>query len=297
MPIPEQSMKKPRKAPDILLFSLNILLVAGWMSFCYWCNWWQRAEPPAFHASWSRQQRADLLEIDNAMRYSAIFNTMAAIAAEADAPSVEERALYNLSASWLIWRGRRFAKPARWALHEAISTGRGDVYTESGIPVAYFALRLHKMELVKALVERGCNPNAPYISWSAAESIDKPGTLAVSNLLVDSLTGEYFEMTGYLSPATRLELLNFLEQHGADTKQIPNARDAALNALLPCLGSDPDGGVTYAWLLTHGLELDENSLHSHAKLLQDAGASTTLKNLRSKGLLPPPTEQSEQNCQ
>lgn len=295
MPIPEQCLKNSRKAADILLLSLNILLVAGWVSFCYWCNWWQRTEPPPFHASWSQQQRADLLEIDNAMRYSAIFNAMAAVAAEADAPSVERRALYNLSASWLIWRGRRFAKPARHALHEAISTGRGDVYTESGIPVAYFALRLHKVELVKALVERGCNPNAPYISWSAAESIDKPGTLAVGNLLVDSLTGEYIEMTGYLIPATRLELLDFLEQHGADTKQIPNARDAALNALLPCLGSDPDGGATYAWLLTHGLELDENSLHSHAKFLQDAGATATLEDLRSKGLLPASAELSEQN--
>lgn len=283
-------MNRARKFPDILLFSINILLVAGWFGFCYWCNWWQRAEPPAFHASWSPQQQADLLEMDNTMRYNATFNAMAAVATEADAPSVEERALYNLSSSWLIWRSHRFAKPARLALHEAIATGRGDVYTESGIPVAYFALRLHKVELVKALVERGCNPNAPYVSWTAAESLDKPGTQAVGNLLVDSLLGENMEMTGYLSPATRLELLDFLEQHGADVKQIPNARDAATYALIPCLGSAPDGGATYAWLLKRGLELEEHTLHSHAKFLQDVGATAVLAELRSKGLLPAPAD-------
>lgn len=280
-------MKRAPKAWELLLLAVNVLLVAGWIGFGYWCTGWQRTEPPAFHASWSPQQRAELLEIDNAMRYNAMFNALATVAAESGGPGVEERVRHSRWATWIAWRGRQFAKPARQALHEVIATGRGDVYTESGIPVAYFALWFHKVELVKALVERGCNPNVPYVTWTAADRADAPGTPVASNLLVDALMGEYFEMTGYLSPATRLELLNFLEQHGADVRLIPCARSAATYALVPCLGSDPDGGATYAWLLKRGLKLNEEDLQNHAKSLQDVGATAILEDLRSKGLLPP----------
>ena len=286
-------MKRASKARELLLLAVNILLVAGWVGFGYWCTGWQRTEPPAFHSSWSQQQRADLLEIDNAMRYNAWFNVLAAHAAELGGPRMDEReaSLLWSSSLWLGWRCRRFAGPARRALHEVMATGRGDVYTESGIPVAYFALWLHKVQLVKALVERGCDPNTPYVAWIAADCIDAPGTPVVGNLLVDALHSEYFEMqNSLLSPATRLELLDFLEQHGADIQLIPCARNAALNALLPCLGSESDGGATYAWLVKRGLKLNEADLQNHAKFLQEVGATATLEDLRSQRLLPLPLE-------
>ena len=112
----------------------------------------------------------------------------------------------------------------------------------------------------------------------------------VGNLLVDALHSEYFErQNSLMRPATRLELLDFLEQHGADIQLIPCARNAALNALLPCLGSESDGGATYAWLVKRGLKLNEDDLQNHAKFLQEVGATATLEDLRSQKLLPLPS--------
>ena len=75
---------------DILPASISLLLLAGWFGFCYWCNSWLHVEPPAFHASWSEHQRADLLEMDNAMRYNPMFQVLASVAAEQGAAAVLE---------------------------------------------------------------------------------------------------------------------------------------------------------------------------------------------------------------
>ena len=257
------------------------LLVGAWYAFCIWCGWWQRIEPPAMHPSWSEQQKYELLALDHELRYNPICAAFG-LACFTDGMSWWEEALCANGTS-LAWGWRRFCKPAREALHEVMATGRGDVRTIDGYPVALYALRFHKVALVKALVEHGYNPAAPYVAWDAPflQKEYRPG-----NLLVDALEGAYMDHTIRLASRERLDLLNFLEQHGASIDTMPDTAAAWVNAACAAFGDDSDGGAAVAWLLRRGLPVSEGLRHSITELLQMDACSEVRKTLQREGLLP-----------
>ena len=231
------------------------------------------------HPSWSEQQKYDLLALDNELRYNPICAPFGIIRPGGDMSWWEEKLYLNGTA--MVWGWRCFSKPARRALHETMATGRGDVRSEDGYPVALFALRFHKLKLVQALVEHGCNPAEPYIAWDAYSPKHTPPQ---SNLLVDTLSGDYMDYTLNLSRQDRLELLDFLESHGATVDTVPDVATAALKAVCAAVGGD--GGAAIAWLLRRGLPLnDAQKRPVHAALQQDE-CSEIRSALQREGLMP-----------
>lgn len=265
----------------IILSLVAGLLVGVWYAFCIWCGWWQRIEPPAMHLSWSEQQKYDLLALDNELRYNPICAPFGVFRPSGEMSWWEEKLYLNGTA--LAWGWRRFSKPARKALHEAMAMGRGDVRSEDGYPVALYALRFHKVKLVKALVEHGCNPAAPYIAWDAYfPKKDVPQ----SNLLVDALDGSYMDYTLYLSSRDKLELLDFMEHHGAKIDTVPDVDTAVLKASYGAVGQGGDGGAALAWLLRRGLPLNDEQKRTVQTVLEQEECRDTRSALQREGLMP-----------
>lgn len=266
----------------LIIIALCVALLVGtWYAFCIWCSWWQRTEPPALHPGWSEQQRYDLLALDQELRYNPICAPFG-VACLGDGTNWWEDILCSHGMS-LVWGWRRFSKPARAALHEVMATGRGDVRTADGYPVALYALRFHKVELVKALVEHGCNPAEPYVAWDA---ISLKNGICQSNLLVDALEGAYVDHSIRLASRERLELLNFLEQHGAAIDTVPDAEAAWVNAASAAMGDDSDGGVAIAWLMRRGLPIREGVKEFIREILRSSACRETREALQQANLLP-----------
>lgn len=261
---------------SIILGLLAVLLVGAWYIFCIWCGWWQRTEPPTCHSSWSEQQKYELLALDYELRYNPICAVFGLVRPEEGMSWLEEALCSNGTA--LVWGWRRFCKPAREALHKTMAEGRGDVYTKDGYPVALFALRFHKVELVKALVEHGCDPVKSYFSW---ESVPEK-----NNLLMDTLDGSYMDYSLNLSSGAKLDLLDFLEQHGATIDTLPDAHAAAVKAASAAFGHSGDGGAAIAWLLRRGLPMNDKLMHTVLKVLQTAECRDVRETLQREGLLP-----------
>ncbi len=256
------------------------LLVGSWYAFCIWCGWWQRMEPPPCHSGWSEQQKYELLALDYELRYNPVCAVFGVIR-PGDGMSWLEHVLGS-NGTTLVWGWRRFCKPAREALHEVIATGKGDICTADGYPVALYALRFHKVELVKALVEHGCNPAAPFIAWDAFPLKD---TVPQSNLLVETLAGSYMDNTLNLSGQEKQELLDFLERHGARIDTVPDVHAAAVSAASAAFGQGGDGGVAIAWLLRRGLPLSDELKKTVQEILQQDSCWETREDLQREGLL------------
>lgn len=266
---------------SIILGLLAVLLVVAWYAFCIWCGWWQRTEPPACHPSWSSQQKHELLALDHELRYNPICAVFGVVSPGNGISRLEQ--LLSSNGTTLVWGWRRFCKPAREALHKVMATGRGDVCTSDGYPVALFALRFHKVELVKALVEHGCDPAEPYIAWDA---LTRQGAVSQSNLLVDTLAGCYMDYSLNLSSEKKLELLCFLEQHGATIYTLPDAHAAVANAAGAACGHGGDGGAAIGWLLRRGVPMNDKQKKSVQEVLLQDECLEAREALLREGLLP-----------
>ena len=233
------------------------------------------------HSSWSEQQRYDLLALDHELRYNPVCAAYG-VACFGDGLSWWEDVLCSHGTS-LVWGWRRFSLPAREALHEVMTTGRGDVWTVDGYPVALYALRFHKVDLVKALVEHGYRPESPYVAWDAVSLKDE---IRQSNLLVDALDGAYVDHTINLASQDKQELLNFLEQHGAAIDTVPDADVAWVNAASAAMGDASDGGVAIAWLMRRGLPINDNLRSSIREIMRSSACREIRESLQQENLLP-----------
>ena len=257
------------------------LLVGAWYAFCLWCGWWQRTDPPSLHPGWSEQQKYDLLALDHELRYNPVCAPFG-LACFGDGMTWWEDVLCSHGSS-LVWGWRRFSQPAREALHEVMSTGRGDVRTKDGYPVALYALRFHRLALVKALVGHGYRPGAPYVAWDAYAL---KGKARASNLLVDALEGVYTDHSIRLSARDKLDLLHFLEQHGAGVESVPDADIAWVNAASAAMGDGSDGGVAIAWLMRRGVPMSDGIKVSIREILRSDACREIRESLQQEGLLP-----------
>lgn len=270
----------------ITIGSLLVLLTGCWYAFCYWAkNSWQTIEPPPCHASWSQQQCADLLEIDNALRSPDIAALAYFCHREQLSPATQwlmERKWGMLPALLLGWRD--LGMPARAALHETMRTGKGDVLLSSGIPVADFALKCHKTELLREMIRRGADPNHVYISWHTPD-YPHHGDIR-TNLIWETFDGHSLNCETVIRQDERLELLEFMHAHGGSVTTVPNKWLAGAYLLMPIANSnDNDGGRATAWALRHGMPLSDEDKQNCVQYMQER-APECLRELQQEGLLP-----------
>lgn len=268
----------------IILGSLLVVLTGCWYAFCYWAkNSWQTIEPPPCHASWSQQQCAGLLEIDKALRSPDIAALAYFCHRDQLSPTTQwlmERKWGMLPALLLGWRD--LGMPARAALHETMRTGKGDVLLPSGIPVADFALKCHKTELLKEMIRRGANPNHVYVSWHTP---DYPRHGAIrTNLIWETFDGHSLNCETIIPQDKRLELLEFMHEHGGSVTTVPNNWLACAYLLMP-IANDNDGGRATAWALCHGMPLSDEDKQNCVQFMQER-APECLRELQQEGLLP-----------
>ena len=144
---------------------LGALLLAA-VVFWNWVNEWQKVEPPAFHPSWTESQQADLRELDQFYTSNPMCAAILYMLQSDRQEAVEKWMKNRLTAPFAAMINRRNVfKPLREALHETMATGKGDICTPDGMPVAAYALRLHKLDLLREMVKRGCHPGRTYVPW------------------------------------------------------------------------------------------------------------------------------------
>lgn len=276
-------MKRLLKMLFITLATIILLSIVSWYGFCYWAkNSWQTIEPPPFHESWSEQQRTDLLAIDNALRSPDIAALVYFTETELSplTRSLRENKWGMLPALLLGWR--ELGMPARAALHETIRTGKGDILLPSGIPVADFALKCQKTELLKELIRRGADPNHVYIAWSTPVATTDGGH---TNLIWECFNGWSLDFEHELPADTRLELLDFMHEHGGNVTTPPKSRVPELYIHLPTLAKNGDNGRATAWALRHGYPANDKCRQDCVHFLGKYNPAL-LNELQQEGLLP-----------
>lgn len=264
---------------------LGMLLLAA-VAFWHWVNEWQKVEPPAFHSSWTVSQQADLREIDQFYTSNVLSAAILHMLQSNQQEELEKWMRNRLTAPIAALINRRNVfKPLREALHETMATGKGDICTPDGTPVAAYALRLHKLDLLCEMVKRGCHPGKTYIPWYAPCFSDEP---MKSNLLVDALDHHDLLLEHTLPVDEHIALLDFLCEHGADVSQVPDERLARLNASLCLIAEPSDKGAVLAWLLRKGLPMSEEGKRDTVGFLlhKDRGRDIC-EALQAEDLLPP----------
>ena len=268
----------------ITIAALMALFVAGWYTFCYWVTNWRTVEPPPCHESWSPQQCHDLLEIDTQLRDSSLVAGLTYFyegKLSTTTQWLREKKWGMVPALLLGWR--ELCMTARAALHESMRSGKGDILLTTGIPVADFALKFHKFDLLKEFIRRGADPNHVYVPWTAPVASTSGGQ---SNLIWETFNGVHLEFETIMPPDTRLELLDFMLANGGNISTVPNKTIAELYILLPIVQSKcGDKGKATAWALRHGLPLSDNAKQNCVKFIGKENPNL-LQELQNEGLLP-----------
>lgn len=184
---------------------------------------------------------------------------------------------------------RDMAAPARAALHEVMRSGKGDICTTEGLPVAQLALKAHHLDLAKELIRRGANPNMSYINW-APLTISDDSRLTLMGDVLDGFSYLHDSLKKHLNKEEKADLLRLLEEHGGDIRQAPNQR---LILLLAAASITSDEGYGLAWALRHGATCDPENLKGIADHLQREGYLSLLSELRQEGYLPHPDKDSK----
>ncbi len=232
---------------------------------------WRYFLAPSFHESWSEQQRADLLAMDEELRHN---TKLAAVPVFYEVENMGHPLLPLLN-DWLGERNvisttlnyREFVAPAREALHEAIRTGRGDIFTRKGEPLAAWALRLQKPELFLELVKRGANVNREY------ETIIPLGTCTTRTLTIDALAAEHITER---TQEEQRRLLHELQAYKPELGQ-PHLDASVCQAI--CLAVLDDYPEASLWALHHGYTPSPQSRHQICCLLCLENEQETLREL------------------
>ena len=259
---------------------LGILLVAGaLLGVAKYFFGWRDVEPPACHESWNEQQQADLLALDEELRHN---KSLAAIPAlywteEMSHPLVPvlNEYLGDGNIISIVLNYKEFAAPARTALHEVMISGKGDVLTQQGEPLAIWALHLEMPGLFRELVKRGADVNREY------ETLMPTVSSSTRTLAIEALAAEFIREYGKagkqgLSPAEHRQLLEWLSGCQPDLGR-PHLQQSVADAVLFAFIA----GTTDAaqWALRHGFRPTPASRHMICCLLCQENMQTALREL------------------
>lgn len=228
-----------------------------------------------FHPSWSEEERAAILRLDEKLRgeYETLYSFLddvswAELAAETRAHMAETVRL----------------------LEDVAACGRGDVYGRDGCQPAWYAAWMNEGLLVKSLVQRGANPNKPYRLPGLAA--DAP--LLESDVLcaVVSHAGCSSREMSEMDAKEALELAEWLLSNGADWRKSPQARLAPC-VVMGAMNSHEEDAAAAAELATRmcirmkGLPDDwMSSLVSALMNQRHVSGLPYLRRLEAAGLLP-----------
>lgn len=157
-----------------------------------------------FHSSWSEPERAAIRRLDEKLR-----------AKYAELGSFEDLVSFGEA----LTESRRRITEAVQLLEEVAVCGRGDVYGTNGFQPAWYAAWMGEPLLVKALVQRGADPNNPCLF---PDLFDPTSILRSDVLCAVVMHGEYSAADELqLGAEDALELTEWLLVNGADWRKSP----------------------------------------------------------------------------
>lgn len=240
---------------------------------------WTWASPPEFHESWNAEQRADLLAMDEELRHNRMLAAVPAICwnEEMGHPLVPLlNACFgagNVVSAALNYK--EFADPARKALFIAMLTGEGDVRTRRGEPLAAWAFRLERFDLLRELVRRGADVNAGYETLMPVVSCPK-STLAIEVLSAEYIPEYSKSRDSRVSPEAHHQLLDWLGTCKPALGRPYLEQSVADAILLGIMGGTPQAAL---WALRHGYLPSPDSRHKICCMLCLENQPTALREL------------------
>ncbi len=278
---PQPRIRRKVQARRILVvITLGVLLVWGALfGAAKYFFGWRDVDPPAYHESWSKQQQAELLAMDKELRSNTRLAVLPALYWEDDmghplVPRLNDL-LGKRNAISAALNYKEFVAPVRQALHEAISTGKGDIHTRRGEPLAVWALRLQKPDLFLELVKRGADVNREYKSLMPTASF--PRTLAIEALSAEYyLIGNKKDALKEHSPEAHIQQLNALLPFGPELG-LPHLEKSVCDAI--CVAGMAGSTEAALWALRHGYKPSPESRHLIRCLQCSENMQTALREL------------------
>ena len=268
----------PRKI--LVWICVGLLLVYGALSgINAYIFGWRKSEPPACHESWSEQQQADLLAMDRELRSNTRLAIIPALYWEED----RKHPLVPILNDWLgkhnalsaALNYKEFVAPVRQALHETMSTGKGDILTSMSEPLAAWALRLQKPALFLELLKRGADVNREYESLMPTAA--HPRTLVIEALSAEHYLIEHKKNAlKEKSPEEYLRLLEALQPFGPQLGQQHLEKSVCDAILVATVSGFPEAAQ---WALRHGYTPSPKSRHLIRSLLCQENMQAALREL------------------
>ncbi len=290
--------KKPAKSHRwlrwlaVFVGGLLALLVAA-RAYVFGWTW---GSPPECHGSWSAGQCADLRAMDEELRHNRILAAVPAIcwSEEMGHPLVPMlNACFgsgNVLSAALNYK--EFAAPARNALHMAMETGAGNVLTSRGEPLAAWALRLERFDLLRELVKRGADVNAEYTTLMPTV------TSSTRTLVIEVLSAAYIpeyskSRERRMPPEAHHQLLDWLGgfKPALDRPHLEQSVEDAI--LLGIMGGAPQAAQ---WALRHGYKPSLDCRHLVCSMLCQKNQPESLRELLKEPLMRPATCYSGEAC-
>lgn len=247
----------------LIATAIPALLLAGIAAYFLYSHRSRGEQPLVYHHSWSPQRRADLDQLYTLMANRSSEQLPPELAQLRDARrKQEDRAICDM-------------------LRRVAASGRGDICTDTGITAAHIAAHMSKADLLRELILSGISPNSIQKSDPTGPESVFQTAIACSSFVPD---------TPRLSQAERLELLDWLLDHGADVNL--NSDYSLTLALLADMTDEWQHdeysipGATTEWLLDHGLK--PQGEHAHAQIVKVIllrGSLPCVRRLAEKGYL------------
>ena len=255
-----------------LLVMVALLAVAAGV-FAWWL-WGWRVGGPTFHESWTPEQRADLQELFDTNRrvvadsladvemWEEAFAKLEGSESKTNAFAAPVRAWRYVEMSYAV---RPFCVNINDILRRVAESGRADIYCkDNGYSAAHLATHCGKTELMKELVRRGNNPNQACL----VQPDDDPDNARYETPFQSAIACLPLTRAGRpqkgSSLAERLELLEWLLEHGADINERAQQGTMNMTLLTVVVAAIKENeklpaeeqGTLLVWLLDHGLQLD-----------------------------------------
>lgn len=268
--------------------TLGIAFLSALAAYC-WLYSWSWGGAPAPHASLSAAEAQKLHDFDihivkqfpDSLRMR-MKREMEALAATRIEYEDGELTSINDSPDWFESLKMRYScdiasrtllSPARESLHRLLENGSlpaDDCY------LAALAMQMQDIQLVRFLVEKGVNPESPFM--------DINGYLLSEIMLGSNGEGEYLPVKG------RIALLDWMLARGVNIQAVEEERVLLMSEYSLTI-TDDSAGAILDWFLRHGYKL--NPARVSLILLRGKDALPTYQQLIKDGFLPLPPQEIE----
>lgn len=240
---------------------LILTLAAGGGAIWLWGWTWKGT--PAFHESWTSEERTAITEFDRYLRqqyaedmFGSMVNAQATLS-EFDLSVPPPSLIDKLLAAYAA---RCVAAPVSGMLHEAAESGSAaqlgtaSFHSIYGLTPAMLAAQTAHLKALEALVQHGATPNA--IAYCQMDEGTEPSEIETP--LSPLLSGRFVNNRS-LPWDTRRQTAEFLLAHGA--KLHSSRRINLLSCEVALMTHTPEGIAPWEWALDHGLPMTADGLN------------------------------------